>query len=195
MKPTKFYTIYYALIPVLILSGIIFLGESNLESCSGLVGPVFLLLKLSSLIVVAVIILIFEIYKFAKRTNYGKHRLIVILLNGLLVYVTIVFSFEVKEWRLNNAVLNSTLTNQSGTIGKVKLLDADTYYALYGHIDWSCSFVGTYVLNKDTLTLKGNPIEKSDGVISNKYLLTKDFLIPIKKSTDYEFETDSLRID
>jgi hypothetical protein len=84
-----------------------------------------------------------------------------------------------KKIRIGNPMLIASIEPDQLDIGRIELIDDHRYYATFGHIDWSCSFTNTYKIANDTLFLSGSPFVKTDGIITNSYLITDTTLIPI----------------
>ena len=120
-----------------------------------------------------------QIYKVVKKAKNSKVRIwtsLVVLFASITAYQG---KYTWKNITLENSVMSASIYPDHHDIGKLKLIDEKKYYALYGHIDWSCSFTGTYAVKSDTLILGGEPFGKSDGILTDKYIMTDSTLIPI----------------
>ena len=180
-------------ISILILCGLIIYFDSSLDTCYGLVhgfGDLFLLLILFLLLTA---FLGRQIYKIVKKAENSRVR----IWTSLIVIIASITAFQGKStWknlRLGNSILSASINPDQLDIGRLELIDNERYYALYGHIDWSCAFTDTYEKNGDTLILAGQPFEKTDGILTDKYLITDSTLVPIKL-TDRDMErTETMR--
>jgi len=186
--------IYLWTIPILLLSGLIVYLDNSLNRCSELVhafGDIFLLLVLFLFIVIFIII---QIYKTIKHTESRKSRIwsiIIVVIATLLAFQGNLFW---KEIRFGNSILSASIYPDQLDIGQIELLDNKKYYALYGHIDWSCAFTDSYQKHGDTLILNGAPFKKSNGILADKYILTDSTLIPIKTMVKTMKRTEIMKI-
>jgi hypothetical protein len=167
-------------IPILIVCGLIVYFDSSLNTCYGLVhglGDLFLMLVL---LILSLFFIVRQIYKIAGRADNKKTR----ILASLIVIVAITIAFQGKstwkEIRLGKSILKASIYPDQLDIGRLELIDEEKYYALYGHIDWSCTYTDKYEMKGDTLILGGNPFEKTDGILTDKYIMTDSTLIPVK---------------
>ncbi|MEZ4951924.1 MAG: hypothetical protein R2784_21395 [Saprospiraceae bacterium] len=136
-----------------------------------------------------------QIYKIIKKAENRRVR----VWTSLITIIASVIAFQGKStWknlRLGNSILSASLYPDQHDIGRLELIDNETYYALYGHIDWSCSFTDNYEKHGDTLVLAGQPYERTEGILADKYLITDSTLVPIKL-TDRDMErTETMKIE
>ncbi len=171
---------YLCITPILLLCGLIIYFDSSLNTCYGLVHGFRYLFLLLVLFVLLIIFLGIQIYKITKQAENRKNRIVA----SIIVVIATVIALQGKStWnnsRLENSILTAQLYPIQHDIGQIKLLDNEVYYAVYGHIDWYCTFTGSYQKQGDTLILSGNPFEKSDGIIADRYILSDSTLIPVK---------------
>jgi hypothetical protein len=186
---------YIWTVSILTLCGLIIYFDSSLNTCYGLVhgfGDLFLLLILFVLLTA---FLGRQVFKIVKKAENSKIR----IWTSLIVIIASVTAFQGKStWknlRLGNSILSASIYPDQLDMGRLELIDEERYYALYGHIDWSCAFTDSYERNGDTLILAGQPFEKTDGILTDKYLITDSTLIPIKL-TDRDMErTEIMKIE
>jgi hypothetical protein len=186
---------YIWTVSILILCGLIIYFDSSLNTCYGLVhgfGDLFLLLILFVLLTAFIGR---QIYKIVKKADNGRVR----IWTSLVVIIVSVIAFQGKStWknlRLGNSILSASIYPDQLDIGQLELIDEERYYALYGHIDWSCAFTESYEKNGDTLILAGQPFEKTDGILADKYLMTDSTLIPIILVQKDMERTETMRIE
>src|SRR5690606_39013634 len=167
----------------------------SLNTCYGLVhgfGDLFLMLILFVLLTA---FLGRQVYGIVKKADNRKIRIwaSVIVLNAAIT------AFQGKStWknlRLGNSIMSASIYPDQLDIGRLELIDEERYYALYGHIDWSCAFTDSYERNGDTLILAGQPFEKTDGILTDKYLITDSTLVPIKLADRDMERTETMRIE
>lgn len=166
--------------PMLFFCGFIIQYESRLNNCYGLFQTLSDLVQRVFLVVFLLVFLIIQIYKIRKHSNIKKTRIMASL---FLIIVTIIASQGRATWRkihLRNNMLKASIHKGELDIARLELIDNEKYYALYGHIDWSCGFTEKYEIIGDTLILSGNPIKRSDSIIANKYIIYDSVLVPIK---------------
>ncbi len=178
--PRQNITTFLWTIPILLVCGLIVFFDSSLNTCYGLVhglGDLFLLLIL---IILTLVFIVRQIYKIARSADNRKTRILATLM--VIVATTIAFQGKAtwKEIRLGNSILKASIYPDQLDIGRVELLNEEKYYALYGHIDWACAFTDQYKIKGDTLILGGNPFGKTDGILTDKYIITDSTLIPVK---------------
>src|SRR5690606_11561196 len=142
---------------ILLWCGLIIYLDSRLNTCHGLVhifGDLFLLLVLFVLLTA---FLGRQIYKIVRKTDNKGVR----IWTSLIVIIASVTAFQGKStwknFRLGNSILSASIYPDQLDIGRLELIDKEKYYALYGHIDWSCAFTDSYERNGDTLILAGQP--------------------------------------
>ncbi len=193
--PRQNITTFLWTIPILFVCGLIVYFDSSLNTCYGLVhglGDLFLLLVL---LILTLIFIVRQIYKIAKRADNRKTRFLASLI--VIVATTIAFQGKTtwKEIRLGNSILKASIYPDQLDIGRVELLNEEKYYALYGHIDWSCAFTDKYKIVGDTLILGGNPFGKTDGILTDKYIMTDSTLIPVKTQDREMKRTEIMTIE
>ena len=169
--------------------------DSRLDTCHGLVHILGDLFLLFILFVLLIVFLGRQIYKIINKTGNRKVRVLI----SLIVIVAFVTAFQGpstwKKLRLGDSILRASIYPDQLDIGRLELIDNEKYYALYGHIDWSCAFTGTYKIIGDTLILTGYPFEKTDGILTEKYLMTDSTLVPIKLSYRNMERTEIMKIE
>jgi hypothetical protein len=193
--PRQNITTFLWTIPILFVCGLIVYFDSSLNTCYGLVhglGDLFLLLVL---LILTLFFIVRQIYKIAKRADNRKTRFLASLI--VIVATTIAFQGKTtwKEIRLGNSILKASIYPDQLDIGRVELLNEEKYYALYGHIDWSCAFTDKYKIVGDTLILGGNPFGKTDGILTDKYIMTDSTLIPVKTQDREMKRTEIMTIE
>jgi len=180
---------------IFFLSGLIIYLDSRLDTCHGLVHIFRDLFLLFVLFVLFTAFLGRQIYKIIKKVGNRKAR----VLTSLIVIVAFVTAFQGpstwRKLRLENSILRASIYPDQLDIGRLELIDNEKYYALYGHIDWSCAFTSTYKIIGDTLILEGCPFEKTDGILTDKYLMTDSTLVPIKLSYRNMERTEIMKIE
>ena len=186
---------YIWTVSILTLCGLIIYFDSSLNTCYGLVhglGDLFLLLILFVLLTT---FLGRQVYKIVKKADNSKIR----IWTSLIVIIASVTAFQGKStwknFRLGNSILSASIYPDQLDIGRLELIDEERYYALYGHIDWSCAFTDNYERNGDTLKLAGQPFEKTDGILTDKYLITDSTLVPIKLTDRDMKRTEKMKIE
>lgn len=182
-------------IPILIVCGLIVYFDSSLNTCYGLVhglGDLFLILIL---LIFSLFFIGRQIYKIARHNDNKKTRILAILI--VILATTIAFQGKStwKEIRLGNSIQKASIYPDQLDIGRLELIDKEKYYALYGHIDWSCAFTAKYEIKGDTLILGGNPFEKTDGILTDKYLISDSTLIPVKTHDRKMTRTEIMTIE
>lgn len=180
---------------LLILCGLVFRFYNSLNKCEGLASILLYGIYLISIFFLSLVFLIkqgLDIYKIkeARKTKI----LTIAIVFGIQIFVFVGKS-SWKEERLRNNLLSAKIYPENLDMGELILLNQDTYFTVFGHIDWSCSFTNTYEINRDTLFLKGNPFEKTRGIISNEYLLKDSLLIPVKTNEINYERTDTMKIN
>lgn len=80
---------------------------------------------------------------------------------------------------MRDSILSATIYSDQFNIGRIELINNREYYAQYGHLDWSCGFTDQYNIKGDTLILTGSLFETTNGVLTDKYLMTDSTLIPM----------------
>lgn len=193
--PRQNITTFLWTIPILFVCGLIVYFDSSLNTCYGLVhglGDLFLWLIL---LILSLLFILRQIYKIARRADNKQIRILASLI--VIVATTIAFQGKAtwKEMRLGNSVLKASISQDQLDIGRVELINEEKYYALYGHIDWSCAFTDKYKIVGDTLRLGGNPFGKTDGILADKYIMTDSTLIPVKTQDREMKRTEIMRIE
>lgn len=180
---------------IIILCGLIVYFDSRLNTCYGLFygfGDLFLLLVLFFLVT---IFIIRQVYQIIKYTDNRKIKIWASLVVILATIIAIQGRSTWKEIRLGKSILKASIYPDQLDIGRIELLDSKKYYALYGHIDWSCTFTDDYRKQGDTLILSGHPFEKSDGILADKYIMTDSTLIPMKSINEKMESAEILKIE
>ncbi|MGB1248824.1 MAG: hypothetical protein ACPG4Z_08045 [Chitinophagales bacterium] len=175
-------TIYIVTIIILLLSGIKIYFSAKLNTCNGLLsifGEITLLFILF-LSLILVIGLLFYSIKKQKRYQKSQIGLCLIVLTALIIAVQ-----NKSVWKniiLGKNSITASIYSDQLEIGILELTKDNKYYTIYGHIDWTCSFTGSYERKLDTLILNGKAFENTGGIISNVYLFTDSILIPLNKN-------------
>jgi len=150
---------------------------------------------LLALVILLTIFLVRQIYEIMKQSENRKNRIWV----SLIVLIAAGIAFQDKstwiELRLGKRILSASIYPDQLDIGRFELLGNQRYYALYGHIDWSCTFTGSYDMLGDTLILAGQAFEKTAGILADKYVMTDSTLIPVKTENRYAERTQVMRIE
>lgn len=169
--------------------------DSGLNTCYGLFH------RLGDLLLSAILFLLLltyfgiYLYKLFKKTGQRKAR----FLTSFIVIIAYFIAFQSKStWRnlrLGNTIISASIHPDQLDIGRLELSDEEFYYALYGHIDWACELTGPYKKKGDTLILAGNPFEKTEGILTDKYIITDTTLVPINYADRPMERTQALRIE
>lgn len=69
--------------------------------------------------------------------------------------------------------------------GALTLRQDKSYSARIGHVDWSCVMKGQYEIAGDTIFLEHNILEQTDSIISGRYLISGQHLLPLDR-VDYQ---------
>lgn len=180
---------------LLILCGLVLRFNNSLIKCDGLADILIYGIYLLLIFVLTLAFLIKHILDLCTIKEARRNKILSMAIVLGIEIIVFVGQSSWKEKRLQNALLTAKIYPENLDIGELMLINSETYYTVFGHIDWSCSFTNTYELKRDTLFLRGNPFEKSKGIISNKYLLKDSLLIPVNA---YEFNnarTDTMKIE
>jgi hypothetical protein len=170
-------------IPMLVLCGLIIYFERSLNTCQGLAHTVRDIFLFALLIGSSLLFLVIQLYKIITQPIQRLTRMIV----SLFLIALVIFSvqFDWKNSQFDDVLLSATSDIGSLNYGELKLLNKTDYYVRYGHVDWSCSTTGFYEISFDTLKLKGNPAEKSDGILANIYLMSDSQIVPIQTDSNF----------
>lgn len=172
-------TPFLGTIPILIVCGLMVYLDSSLNSCYGLVHGFRDLLLMLVLLILSLVFIVIQIYKIAGSADNKITRIFA----SLIVIVATIVAFQgTSTWieiRLGNSILKASIYPDQLDIGRLELINEEKYYAVYSHIDWGCSYTDNYEMKGDTLILSGNPLKKTDGILTDKYIMTDSTLIPI----------------
>ena len=177
-------SIYILAFPVLVICGVKIFFAVDLNTCFGLAHIIRDFIINFLVLSVALIFSVINLYKIFTVNPQRVLRVFITAMIALCIIVT--FQVDWKSMRFKNTILKASIENSSLHHGKITLLNDEEYLVEYGHIDWSCSFTGTYSISQDTLKLDGNPSEKTDSIILDSYIIDDTHLIPLvatKKDT------------
>ncbi len=142
--------IYLWTIPILLFSGLIGYLDNSVNRCYGLVHIIGEIFPLLVLFLFIVIFLIIQTYKTIKHTENRKSRIWSIIIVVTATLIAFQGKLFWKEIRFGNSILSASIYPNQLDIGRIELLDNKNYYALYGHLDWSCAFTDSYQKHGDT---------------------------------------------
>jgi hypothetical protein len=184
----KLYKRILLVIPFLSLTVYYAKHKLRTEGCDGFV-EFFMYLILSFLIFFSLILCLIAIKRKRKKPEIITLSITIITALGLIVVFIwgdkIHGHVWIKAQNINNRheISRQRIMLRSNNTFRYDLIEAD----------YSCFASGSYDIKGDTLNLDKETIQDSDGKFTTRYLLTKNFLIPIIDNDNLIY--DSLRIE
>lgn len=175
---------YLWLLAIILLSLFILYKQNDLNACFGLVDGVINLTLSVILLVLLIAFIVVQFLAGIRKKENLPFRFLICFLGIVLVGFTLLEYENRKENKLQNGILIASTNEEDNDVAKIILFDNNLYYALYGNVDWACSFTGKYEIREDTLFLENKPFEISNNRISNQYILTEITLIPVLEQKD-----------
>ena len=176
--------------PFVLLTGYFIKHRLRTEGCDGFV-EIFFNLILFFFIAISFVLCVIAITR--KREKPEKISLTVTLLTILILTATFIIGDRIygRVWLISqNFNDRHEISKQKITLRMNKTFRYDLIEA-----DYSCFASGSFSIKDDTLNLDKGTIEKTDGKLTTKYILTKTFLIPIVDMNSKAKTFDTLLIE
>lgn len=128
-----------------------------------------------------IIILIISIGKFMYSKKEEKFNYLPFVTTAIIIIVGISISYIQNSPLFNSpVVLRAYYIYDSAPSGGIELKADHKFVAHRRYVEATSQFVGLYNITNDTLHIQRNLCKETDSILYNNYLITKNWLYPIK---------------